>query len=106
MKIKSDILDIYKNKGQWDIKPVMAFLFGTTYSVCGILDGTIKGVDVNDTFYWVTAFIILGLIAADSLKDLVALRTGQTTAQQNKNNFDQQVNNLEQNQNNKNSEEP
>ena len=100
---QSNILDIYKNKGQWDIKPVMAFLFGTTYSICSILDATVKGVDVNDTFYWVTAFIILGLIAADSLKDLVALRTG--SIQQQQNNFDQQVNNMEQGQNNKNNEQ-
>jgi hypothetical protein len=104
MKQKSNIWDIFKNKGQWDIKPVMAFLFGTTYSLCAVLDSAVKGVDVNDTVYWVTAFIILGLIAADSLKDLVALRTGQATVEQNKNNFDQQVNNLEQGQNNKDQE--
>jgi hypothetical protein len=102
MKNKSNIWDIYKNKGQWDIRPVMAFLTGTTFSVCGILDCSVKGVEVNEAFYWVCATIILGLIASDTLAQVASIKTGRSTIEQNKNNFDQQVNNIEQEQNNNN----
>lgn len=101
MKIKTNILDIFKNKGQWDIKPVMAFLTGTTFSICGILDSSVKGVEVNEGFYWCCVVLILGLIASDVLKEVAAIRTG-NNIQQNKNNFDQQINNIEQEQNNNN----
>ena len=101
MKTKTNILDIFKGKDdKYSLRAVMAFLVGTVFSTCGVLDASVKGMEVSEGFYWACVTVILGLISVRALEQVAAIRTGQSTVDQNKNNFDQQVNNLQQDKNN------
>lgn len=101
MKIKTNILDIYKgNDGKYSWRSIWASVALLTFCVCGVLDASVKGVDVNEGFYWACVTVVLGLTSVKALEQIAAIRTGQASIEQNKNNFDQQINNLEQGQNN------
>lgn len=99
--MKTKISDIFKgNDRRYSLRATMAFLVGTVFSVCGILDASVKGMEVSEGFYWACVTVILGLISVRALEQVAAIRTGNSSLEQNKNNFDQQINNIQQDKNN------
>lgn len=107
MKVKTNFKDILKgNDGKYSIRAVIAFHIAIVFGLVGIADACIKGVNVDEGFYWASVVLITSMVATRALEHIAAIRSGQASIAQNKNNFDQQVNNLEQSQNNKSNEEP
>lgn len=77
MKTKTNILDIFKGKdGKYSLRAIMGFLVGTTFSICGILDSIVKGIEVNESFYWACVALILGLISVRALEHIASIRSG------------------------------
>lgn len=75
--MKTNILDIFKGKdNKYSLRAVMAFLVGTVFSVCGILDSCVKGMEVHESFYWSCVTIILGLISVRALEQVANIRAG------------------------------
>lgn len=76
MKAKTNIWDIFKgNDGKWSLRAIMAFLLGTTFSVCGIADSSVKGVEVDPSFYWSSITLITALISVRALQYIAQIKT-------------------------------
>lgn len=77
VKTRTNILDILKGKdNKYSLRAIMAFLVGTVFSVCGVLDAIIKGMEVSEGFYWACVTLILGLISVRALEQVAAIKTG------------------------------
>lgn len=71
------LLDLIKRtNNKYSEKKVMAFLLGTVYSIVGIADACIKGVEVHSEFYFTTAGLILGLLSVRAFTKFAAIKRG------------------------------
>jgi hypothetical protein len=69
--------DIFTGKdGKGSIRAVIAFITSIAFWCSGLLDAVVVGVVVDESFYWASVTLILGLLAIRALQYVSEIRTG------------------------------